>query len=48
MLHDKYGRDPLVPAVCFGYKITEFAKNDYELELMFNDLWPGEYQGIPS
>jgi hypothetical protein len=48
MLQDNYGRDPLIPAVCFGYKISEFGKHDYELELMFNDLWPGEYRGIPS
>jgi len=45
---DTYGRDPEKPAVCLGYKISEFSKNDYELELMFNDMWPGEYRGIPN
>jgi hypothetical protein len=48
LLKDNYGIDPLIPAVCFGYKISEFGKNDYELELMFNDLWPEGSRGIPS
>ena len=46
-MSDQYGKDDHL-GVCFGFKIIENAKNDYELELMFNDLWPVRYRGLPS
>lgn len=46
--HPEYGRNADIPAVCFGYSVIENKSNDYEVELMFNDLWPPEYRGIPS
>jgi len=36
------------PAICFGFKIIKNSVSDYELELFFNDLWPGFYSSIPS
>lgn len=48
LLLPEYGRSADIPAVCFGYSVIENASNDYEVELMFNDLWPPEYRGIPS
>jgi len=38
--HEEYGLDDEREGICFGFNIIEHADNDYELELMFNDLWP--------
>ena len=37
---DHYGFNDNHPAVCFGFQIHENSETDYELELMFNDLFP--------
>ena len=42
-----YGTDEK-PGVCFGFKITKNNIADYELELMFYDLWPDWNAGIPT
>lgn len=36
------------PGICFGFKVVEHAKNDYELELVFNDLPPSWLTSIPN
>lgn len=36
------------PGICFGFKVMEHAKNDYELELIFNDLPPSFLMSIPN
>ena len=36
-------------AVCFAFSVHENeAKNKYELELMYNDMWPGWLRAIPN
>lgn len=46
---ERIGVDPEFEAVCFGFKIHENeAQNKYELELIFNDLWPGWLKAIPN
>ena len=36
------------PAVCFGFQITEASRNQFELDLVFNDLWPTKYRSLPN
>ena len=46
---DKIGRDPDFEAVCFGFSINENEdQNKYDLDLYFNDMWPGWLNAIPS
>lgn len=46
---DKVGTNPDHEGVCFGFTIYENEeKNKYELELMFNDMWPGWLRSIPN
>jgi len=46
---EDYGRSPSIPAVCYGFSITENEeKNKYALELHFNDMPPPQYQSIPN
>lgn len=44
---EQYGLDQH-PAICFGFRVFENSKRDYELELFFNDLWPSYYRSVPS
>jgi hypothetical protein len=45
--HPNYG-DSDRPGICWGFQVREHADNDYELELMFNDLWPVRTRSLPS
>lgn len=46
---DKVGTSPDHEGVCFGFTIYENEeKNKYELELMFNDMWPSWLRSIPN
>ena len=45
--HQDYGKDNM-PGVCYGFQIKEFANNSYELDLIFNDLWPTQYRSLPN
>ena len=45
----RIGVDPEFGGMCFAFSIHENeAKNKYELELHFNDLWPGYLRSIPN
>ena len=46
---DKIGTSEEWEGICYGFKIHENeAKNKYELELFYNDLWPGWLNAIPN
>ena len=45
--NDYYGLDRM-PAICFGFRVFENAKNNFEVELFFNDLTPVNYKSIPN
>jgi len=45
---DKIGIDPEIEGVCFGFSVHEKSENKFELELFFNDMWPGWMQSIPN
>ena len=46
---DKIGTDPNFEGICFAFAIHENdKKNKYELELFFNDMWPGWLSSIPN
>ena len=46
---DKIGTSPEYEGVCFGFSVHENeAKNKYELELFFNDMWPRWLRSIPN
>jgi hypothetical protein len=42
-----YGFDADKPGMCFAFEIHENSESDYELELMFNDLFPRSIRSIP-
>jgi hypothetical protein len=46
--HPKYLERGGPEGICFGFTVKEFADNNYELELMFNDLMPFRYKSLPS
>ena len=43
----EHGKTPEKPGVCFGFTVHEKKRNNFELELFFNDLFVKEYQSIP-
>jgi len=46
---EDYGFSPDYPGICFAFAINENeSKNKYELELMYNDMWPGWMRAIPN
>ena len=46
---ERIGTDPDFDGVCFGFSVLENdAGNKYELELFFNDAWPGWLKSIPN
>jgi hypothetical protein len=47
MMHKKLG-EKSHPGICFAFKVHEYAKNDYELELFFNDGLVRDYRSIPE
>ena len=44
--HPDYGWG--TPGICFGFRVFEHSDNDYEGELIFNDLPPRRYNSIPN
>lgn len=48
LVHEQYGWEDDRPGICFGFQVHEHADNDYEVELMFNDLWPSRIRSLPS
>ena len=46
---DKVGTTPEMEGICYGFKINENEDgNKFELEMFFNDLWPGWLEAIPN
>ena len=46
---ERVGLDPEVEGVCFAFAVHENEdKNKYELELFYNDMWPGWLRAIPN
>jgi hypothetical protein len=43
----EHGKIPEKPGICFGFTVHE-KRNNFELELFFNDLFVKEYQSIPQ
>ena len=46
---DKIGTTPELEGICYGFKIHENEDgNKFELEMFYNDLWPGWLDAIPN
>lgn len=46
---ERIGLDPEFEGVCFAFAVHENEdKNKYELELFYNDMWPGWLRAIPN
>ena len=47
IVDQSYAKEDGLTGICFGFTVKEFSDNDYELELIFNDLWPSKMKSLP-
>jgi len=47
MMHKDLGKKTH-PGICYAFKVHEYASNNYELELFFNDGLVRDYRSIPE